>query len=107
MPSRRRTILPSRLRPGVVSNRGSARLRRGEISPRGLPSIRVVPLRLTTREDVLDLVADLRDALRRSERTGAQHPIFRKAPDDSCHLAIEIQVPPRFRGVRKKKGGGR
>ena len=50
------------------------------------------PLKLRERQDVLDLVADLKAALKRSERGGGLYGVYRKDADGRLVLAVEIQV---------------
>ena len=50
------------------------------------------PLRLTTAQDVQDLIADLRAALKRSQRSGGEYGVYRKDPDGRLVLAVEIHV---------------
>ena len=59
-------------------------------------------LRLTSRQDVEDLLADLRSALRRSLRTGGAYSVYRLAHDGSYLLSIEVSLSPRERMEAKK-----
>ena len=57
-----------------------------------MPNGDYYPLRLTTAQDVADLVADLKAALKRSQRSGGEYGIYRKDPDGRLVLAVEIHV---------------
>ena len=61
-------------------------------------------LMLKTRQDVDDLVADLRQAARRSERTGGTYGVYRKNGSDAFLLAVEITLPPRLGGRAEAEG---
>ena len=49
-------------------------------------------LRVTTKQDMLDLLADLRAALKHSERNGGEYGVYRKDADGKMVLAVEVQV---------------
>ena len=49
-------------------------------------------LRLIHKQDALDLIADLRTALRRSQRNGGLYGVYRKDAEGNPVLAVEIQV---------------
>ena len=49
-------------------------------------------LRLAHKQDALDLIADLRTALKRSQRNGGLYGVYRKDDEGNPVLAIEIQV---------------
>ena len=49
-------------------------------------------LRLVHKQDALDLIADLRSALKRSERNGGEYGVYRKDGDGKMVLAVEVQV---------------
>ncbi len=48
---------------------------------------------LTTKQDVEDLVKDLRAAYRQSLRTGGAYPVYRTDDDGQILLAVQIRVP--------------
>jgi len=48
--------------------------------------------RLAHKQDALDLIADLRTALRRSQRNGGLYGVYRKDAEGNPALAVEIQV---------------
>jgi len=49
-------------------------------------------LKLNSRQDVRDLMGDLKSALKQAERTGGTYGVFRKVNGQTV-LAIEIAVP--------------
>jgi len=49
-------------------------------------------LRLVHKQDALDLIADLRTALKRSQRNGGLYGVYRKDAEGKPVLAVEIQV---------------
>ena len=57
-----------------------------------MPNGDYYPLRLTTAQDVADLVADLKAALKRSQRSGGEYGVYRKDADGRLVLAVEIHV---------------
>jgi len=63
---------------------------RGAVRPDGENK---VGLRLTTAQEVLDLIADLRTALRRSQRTGGSHAVYRLDEGRKPLLLVEVHVP--------------
>lgn len=63
-------------------------------------------LRLTSAQDVRDLLDDLRSALRRSQRTGGAYSVYRRADDGAYLLAVEIHVAAES-SPRRRKGGRR
>lgn len=62
-------------------------------------------LTLRRREDVDDLLAELRDALRRSERTGGEYLVYRKDDQGQLALAVRVHLPPRLLRPRGRRGG--
>lgn len=48
---------------------------------------------LQSRQDVEDLIADLRSAARRSARTGGKYSVFRKDPGGQVLTEIEVWLP--------------
>jgi hypothetical protein len=48
---------------------------------------------LRSEQDVRDLLSDLREALRRSRRSGGAYPVIRCDDDGQEVLHIRIQVP--------------
>ena len=49
-------------------------------------------LRIKTKQDMLDLIADLRAALKHSQRNGGEYGVYRKDGDGKMVLAVEVQV---------------
>ena len=49
-------------------------------------------LKLTQAQDVADLIADLKAALKRSQRTGGGYGVYRKDGDGRLVLAVEIHA---------------
>jgi len=54
-----------------------------------------LPLVVKDRQEVLDLISDLRNALKRSERSGGAYGVYRKNEEGMVVFAVEIHVPPR------------
>jgi hypothetical protein len=53
----------------------------------------MVPLCLSSTQDVLDLIADLKTALRRSRRTGGSQLVYRRDGQGRSLLLVEIHLP--------------